>query len=136
MPLVASPADANSDGQFNENLYYSSELANQIKAQRTNVFISFGFTLGVLAVGLLFTWYVAYKANSNASLEYMKLGPLALSGIALPFPLRMYLSYRVRIPIYKGFKRLFDEAAVRGTRVEPNLVEDARAALKAVHKLD
>lgn len=99
--------------------------------------IAGGFILAVLVVSLISTWYL-FRAGGlgSTSLEYMKLGPVAISGIALPFPLRMYLSYRIRIPVYEGFKRLFDEAAAAQIRVEPHLVEDARAALKALHKLD
>ena len=134
---ITSGADAKSNPGFNENLYFSSEFENQIKTQRTNVCIASAFALGVLAVSLLSTWYLFRTSGpAGTPLEYMKLGPVALSSIALPFPLRMYLSYRVRSPIYWGYKRLFDEAAARGTHVEPHLLEDARAALKAVHKLD
>jgi hypothetical protein len=56
--------------------------------------------------------------------------------IRIPFPIRMFLSYRVRIPIYAGYKRLFDNAVTTGAPVQPALVEDACAALKALHKID
>lgn len=69
-------------------------------------------------------------------MEYVKLGPAALSMITLPFPIRMLLTYRMRIPIYDGYKRLFDAAAATGAEVQPALVEDARAALKALHKVE
>jgi hypothetical protein len=125
-----------SETGFNENRYFSAKFAKQIRTQRTNLMIAAGFTLGVLCVSLVSTWYLFRTGMTGAPLEYMKLGPVAISGIALPFPLRMCLSYRVRIPIYEGYQRLFDEAASKGQSVERHLVEDARDALKALHKLD
>jgi hypothetical protein len=91
----------------------------------------------VLGVSLVSTWYL-FKSNSlgSTALEYMKLGPVALSTMTLPFPLRMLLSYRIRIPIYRGYKRLFDEAVAEGATVDPQLFQDARTALTALHKVD
>jgi hypothetical protein len=137
IPLVASTKAATFDGRFNENLYFSAEFNKQITTQRVNLWIAGGFTLVVLLASLFVTWYLFRTGSSSGVLfEYMKLGPVAISSLALPFPLRMYLSYRVRIPIYRGYRHLFDEAAARGTSVEPSLVEDARAALKALYKID
>ncbi|SRR6266404_1076551 len=136
-PSAAPIKGAASATNFNENCYFSSEFSTQIRTQRSNLWIAGGFTLGILGVSLLGTWYLFRTGGIGGTpLEYMKLGPVAISGMALPFPLRMYLSYRVRIPIYENFKRLFDEAAATGATVEPHLVEDARDALKALHKLD
>lgn len=117
--------------------YFSSEFEKQIKAQTTNVLISAGFSVGVLIIGIIATVYL-YRTSglSGSALEFMKLGPVALSSIPLPFPLRAYLQYRVRIPIYQGYKRLFDEALATKTRVEPYMIEDARSALKLLHKMD
>lgn len=137
IPLVASTKEATFDGRFNENLYYSAEFEKQITTQRTNLWIAGGFALVVLLASLVTTWYLFRTGSSSGVLfEYMKLGPVAISSLALPFPLRMYMSYRVRIPIYKGYKHLFDEATASGTSVESSLVEDARAALKALHKIE
>ncbi|MGZ8843097.1 MAG: hypothetical protein ACXW18_05505 [Pyrinomonadaceae bacterium] len=122
---------------YNENQFYANELERQIKTQRTNLLIAGGFTLSILAVSLLATWYLFRTAGvSGTPLEYMKLGPVAISGIALPLPLRMFLSYRTRIPVYESYKRRFDLAAATGRPAERDLVEDARAALKALHKPD
>lgn len=117
--------------------YLSTEFETQIKAQKTNVMISGLFACGVWVVGLVGT-AILYKSSGlgGTALEYMKLGPAALSSLALPFPLRSYLQYRVRIPIYRGYKRLLDEAISTEQRVEPYLIEDARAALKALQKMD
>ena len=119
------------------NRYFSSEFASQIQTQRTNLLIAAGFAFIVLSISILSAWYL-FRTNSfgGTPIEYVKLGPAALSSIALPFPVRMFLTYRVRIPIYAGYKRLFDMAAATGATVQPELVEDARAALKALHKMD
>lgn len=129
--------DSAGGGQFDLNLYFSNEFANQIQTQRTNLLIAAGFALVVLSISILSAWYL-FRANNfgGTPIEYMKLGPAAISSIALPFPVRMFLTYRVRIPIYAGYKRLFDMAAATGAAVQPELVEDARAALKALHKVD
>jgi hypothetical protein len=117
--------------------YLSSEFEMQTKAQRTNVLISGGFACGVLIVGLIGT-VLLYRSSGLAgtALEYMKLGPAALSSLALPFPLRSFLQYRVRIPIYHGYQRLLDEAIATQTRVDPCLTEDAREAVKVLQKMD
>lgn len=121
---------------FDQNAYYSSRFAQQIESERTNLWISFGFTLIVLAGSLLASWRLFRNAGpAGTYLEYMKLGPIAISGIALPFPVRMYLSYRVRIPIYKLFKSLFDDAAARGEQVHPQVLDDAKDAVKQFHRL-
>lgn len=119
------------------NLYYSTELGNQLQTQRTNVLIAGGFAIAVLGLSILSSWYL-FKTNSfgGTALEYMKLGPAAISSLALPFPIRMFLSYRVRRPIYVSYKRQFDMAVATGCPVQPELYEDTRAALKALHKID
>ncbi|HYW71376.1 MAG TPA: hypothetical protein VE961_10090 [Pyrinomonadaceae bacterium] len=117
--------------------YLSGEFEMQIKAQKTNVVISSAFACGVWVAGLIGT-ALLYRSTglSGTALEYMKLGPAALSSLALPFPLRSFLQYRLRIPIYRGYKRLLDEAIAADTRVESYLIEDARDALKALQKVD
>jgi len=132
-PVQAEPTDA----ELKVYRYFSSEFATQIRAQKINVLISSGFAAAIWLIGLVATGFL-YRSTGLASsaMEYMKLGPAALSSLALPFPLRSYLQYRVRIPIYQGYKRLFDEAIAANTRVEPYLIEDARAALKALQKMD
>ena len=88
-------------------------------------------------IGAVSAWYLFRSHQFGTTpIEYVKLGPAALSMITLPFPLRMWLTYRMRIPIYVGYKRLFDAAAATGGEVQPALVEDARAALKALHKVE
>jgi len=132
-PAQAEPTDA----ELKVYRYFSSEFATQIRAQKVNVLISGAFAGGVWIIGLVATAFL-YRSTGLASsaMEYMKLGPAALSSLALPFPLRSFLQYRVRMPIYQGYKRLFDEAIATNTRVEPYLIEDARAALKALQKMD
>jgi hypothetical protein len=104
--------------------------------QRGNVLISLAFTLCVFSVSLVATVYLFRTGIPGTAIEYVKLGPIALSSISLPFPLRMYLSYRVRLPIYRQLKRCFEKAAELGVDPDPELVDDARNALKALHKLD
>lgn len=137
-PATASaPNDRSGRGSLDLNVYFSNEFANQISTQRTNLLIAGGFALAVLAIGALSAWYLFRTNNfTGAPLEYMKLGPAALSSITLPVPIKMFLTYRMRIPIYAGYKRLFDMAAATGAAVQPELVEDARAALKALHKVE
>lgn len=134
----ASPADTKpTAAELAVYRYLSSEFETQINAQKTNVLISGAFAAGVWLVGLVGT-VLLYRSSGlgGTALEYMKLGPAALSSLALPFPLRSYLHYRVRIPIYCGYKRLLDEAIATGQRVESYLIEDAREALKALQKMD
>jgi hypothetical protein len=114
--------------------YYSDEFGTQIKTQRTNVWIAGGFVLGIVLVAVIATLYLRKTGGAGTALEYMKLGPAALSSIALPFPLRTYLSYRIRVPIYRGYKTLFDEALLRRIEVAPDLIDDARNALRELHK--
>jgi hypothetical protein len=114
--------------------YLSSEFAKQIKAQKLNIFISGAFCIGVLFIGLIGTVLLYRRGElAGSALEYMKLAPAALSSISLPFPLRAYLHYRIRMPIYTGFKQLFDEAIENRTRVEQVLVDAALNALKVLH---
>lgn len=141
-PTDKNPVDASAaasevnEGLRNQNRYFSSQFEDQIKSQRSNLWIATSFTIGAFGISILI-WLLS-KSNSQggASLEYMKLGPAALSSLTLPVALRMFLSYRLRIPIYRGYKRLFDEATLLGTSVEPHLFDDARDALKAIHKVD
>ncbi len=91
--------------------------------------------MGVLGLSILISFLFKSNSQGGASVEYMKLGPYALSSLSLPLALRMFLSNRVLIPIYEGYKRLFDEAATLGTSVAPDLYDDARDALKALHKV-
>jgi hypothetical protein len=140
-PSGAATASANNDrsgrGSLDLNVYFSNEFANQIRTQRTNLLIAGGFAFAVLAISVLSAWYLFRTNNFGGTpIEYMKLGPAAISTITLPFPIRMFLTYRMRIPIYAGYKRLFDAAAATGAEVQPALVEDARAALKALHKVE
>jgi len=120
----------------NLNLHFSGQFEDQIRSQRSNLWIATSFTMGVLGISILSWFLFKSKSQGGTSLEYMKLGPAALSSLTLPLALRMFLSYRVRIPIYRGFKRQFDEAAALGISVDPDLVDDARDALKAIHKVD
>lgn len=130
------PARA-TDAELITYRHFSQEFEKQIKAQKINVIISSGFAVGVLMVGLLTTLFM-YRSSglSGTALEYIKLGPAALSSIPLPFPLRSYLQFRLRIPIYKGYKQLFDEAIETRTRIPPYLIEAALEALKALQKMD
>ena len=98
--------------------------------------ISLAFTLCVFSVSFVATLYLFRTGISGTGLEYVKLGPIALSSISLPFPLRMYLSYRLRLPTYKRLKRRFDEAAELGVEPAPEWIDQAENALKALHKLD
>lgn len=114
--------------------YFASEFGKQIKAQKLNILISCAFCVGVLLIGLVGTFLLYRNGDvAGTALEYMKLGPAALSSISLPFPLRAYLHYRIRMPIYTGFKQLFDEAVQNGTRVEQVLIDAAINALKVLH---
>lgn len=134
---TTSPASRATEAELATYRYFSSEFDQQLKAQTTNVLISGGFCLAVVVIGLIGTILLYRTAGVGGSaIEYMKLGPVALSGISLPFPLRAYLQYRVRRPIYQGYKRLFDQAIATKQRVEPYLIEDARSALKSLHKMD
>lgn len=120
-----------------ENVHYSKLLEKQIKAQRTNLIIAAAFALLVQVVGIVLTLYLVKTGNQLATAwEYIKLGPATVGGLALPIPLKMYLSYRIRAPIYEGYKELFDEAAARGARVGDRVIDDTRDALKSLHKLD
>ena len=92
--------------------------------------------MGVLVTSLLMWFQFKPNGQGGVSLEYMKLGPAAVSSLALPLAIRMFLSYRVRIPIYRGYKRQFDEAAALGISVAPHVFDDARDALRAIHKVD
>jgi len=136
-PEASSAQAKATDAELKIFRYFSSEFETQISAQKTNALISSAFAAGVATIGIIGTAFL-YRSSglANTAVEYMKLGPVALSSLALPFPLRSYLQYRVRIPIYHGYKRLFDEAIATGTHVEPYLVEDARAALKTLQKMD
>ena len=118
---------------YDRNLDYSEQFDEQLKAQRGNLWISSIFTLIVLSIGLVAT---VHLFRTSAATEYLKLGPMALSSISLPFPLRMYLTYRIRAPIYRRLKRRFEEAAENGSEPDPDMLDEARNALKALHKLD
>jgi len=137
-PTPGGPADeaaALSSSVVEEYRYYADEFGTQIKTQRTNVWIAGGFVLGIVLVAVIATLYLLRTAGaSETALEYMKLGPAALSSIALPFPLRTYLSYRIRVPIYRGYKTLFDDALLKQIEVAPDLLDDARNALRELHK--
>lgn len=136
-PATAAKNERSGKGSLDLNVYFSNEFANQIKTQRTNLLIAGGFALAVLGISIVSAWYL-FRTNNFGStpVEFLKLGPAALSTITLPFPIRMFLTYRMRIPIYDGYKRLFDAAAATGAEVQPALIEDARAALKALHKVE
>jgi hypothetical protein len=136
MPNTPVESDSISRLGFNENQYFSMQFEKQIRRQKGNVLIGVCFMAGVFLIGLVSAWSVVSKGIAGTGVEYMKLGVVALSSLSLPYPLRMYLSYRLRGPLYEGYKRLFDEAAARGTEVNPKLVEDARKALEVIHKLD
>jgi hypothetical protein len=117
--------------------YFSQQFERQIKAQKTNVLISSGFAVAVLIVGIIAT-FLLYRSPGlkGSALEYIKLSPTALSSIGLPFPLKSYLQYRTRMPIYTGYKQLFDEAIETRTRIDPKLIEAALEALKPLQKVD
>lgn len=137
-PTPCGPADeaaALSPSVVEKYCYYADEFGTQVKTQRTNVWIAGGFVLGIVLVAVIATLYLLRTAGaSGTALEYMKLGPAALSSIALPFPLRTYLSYRIRVPIYRRYKMLFDEALLKRIDVAPDLLDDARNALRELHK--
>lgn len=136
VPNSASTAHPILRQEFNQNQYFSTEFEKQIRRQKSNVVIALCCMVGVFVTGVIAAWILVGKGMPGTSLEYMKLGTVALTSFSLPFPLKMYLSFRVRCPIYEGFKRLFDYAESTGTEVSPILVEDARKALSAIHKLD
>lgn len=135
-PSVPEANQAGAKTPVDLNLYYSTELGTQLQTQRTNVLIAGGFAIVVLGLSMLLSWYLFRTNFGGTAFEYVKLGPAAISSLALPFPIRMFLSYRVRRPIYVGYKRQFDMALATGCPVQPELYEDARAALKALHKID
>ena len=118
---------------YDRNIDYSEQFAEQLKAQRGNLWISLVFTLIVMSIGMVAT---VHLFRTSAATEYLKLGPMVLSSISLPFPLRMYLTYRIRAPIYRRLKRRFEDAAKTGSEPDPDMVDEARNALKALHKLD
>ena len=121
---------------YDRYIDYSEQLDEQIRTQRGNVLISVVFTLCLVSVSLIVTFYLFRTGVPGTAMEYVKLGPIALSSISLPLPLRMYLSYRLRLPTYRRLKRRFDEAAESGVELDPQLIDQAQNALKALHKLD
>jgi hypothetical protein len=133
---VATKQKVNARTGYDRNIEYSKRLEEQIRTQRGNVLISVAFTFCVFSVSLVATLYLFRTGISGIGIEYVKLGPIALSSISLPLPLRMYLSYRVRLPIYRRLKHGFEVAAKLGVEPDPELVDDARTALKALHKPD
>ena len=113
--------------------YLSDLFATQIQTQKVNLLISSTFFFLAWIVGIIGTLYLNRSEGLTALL---KLAPAGLSSIALPLPLHSYLKYRIRIPVYVGYKRLFDQAIITRTRVEPYVIEDARAALRSLQEID
>ncbi|HXI26001.1 MAG TPA: hypothetical protein VNG71_19255 [Pyrinomonadaceae bacterium] len=128
-PVQEKPTDA----ELAVYQHLSDLFATQIKTQKVNLVISSAFFLLAWVAGVIGTLYLN---RSEGLTVLLRLAPAGLSTVALPLPLRSYLKYRIRIPIYVGYKRFFDEALATKTSVEPWVIEDARAALKPLQEID
>lgn len=91
-----------SDGfQFSPMTPDRAFLESQISLQRVNMWISFGFSLSLVLVGILVTMWCFKSTTFSSLVDSMKVGPALFSSAVAALPLKAFLSYRVRLAMYR-----------------------------------